>query len=83
MARQYRSYNNHWEFACNGVVIHITPTHFYRNYKEKTQLTKLAGVNFRAITEEVFAEAQKNSNYELSGLCCFRSDPVPLLWVNL
>jgi len=83
MARQHRSYNNHWELACNGVVIHITPTHFYRNYKEKTQVTKLAGVNFCAITEEVFAEAQKNSNYELSGLCCFRSDPVPLLWVNL
>ncbi len=23
-AREHRSYNNHWELACNGVVIHIT-----------------------------------------------------------
>lgn len=83
MARQHRSYNNHWEFACNGVVIHITPTSFYSDYKQQTQVTKLAAVNFRVLSEEVFAEAQKNGNYELSGLCCFKSDPVPLIWVNL
>lgn len=88
MARQHRSYNNHWEFACNGVVIHIRPidsyeTDSYQKYKEQTQVAKLAGVNFRAITEEAFAEAQKNNVYEFSRLCCFTSDPVPLLWVNL
>lgn len=82
-ARQHRSYNNHWEFACNGVVIHITPTDFYRRYKTQTQVKQLAGVNFRAVTEEVLAEARKNNNYELSRLFCFTSDPVPLLWVNL
>ena len=83
MARQHRSYNNHWEFACNGVVIHVTPTDFYRKYREQTQVKKLAGVNFRAITEEALVEAKENSNYEFSGLSCFTSDPIPLLWVNL
>jgi hypothetical protein len=83
MARQHRSYNNHWEFACNGVVIHITPTYFYREYKKQTKVTKLAGVNFRALVEDVFVDAQKNSNYELSKLSCFTGDPVPLLWLNL
>jgi hypothetical protein len=83
MARQHRSYNNHWEFACNGVVIHITPTNSYRKYREQTQVKKLAGVNFRAITEDAFVEANKNSHYEFSGLSCFTSDPIPLLWVKL
>ncbi len=83
MARQHRSYNNHWEFACNGVIFHITPTDSYREYKEQTQATKLAGVKFRAIAKEAFAEAQKNNDYQFSKLSCFMSDPVPLLWSNL
>jgi hypothetical protein len=82
-ARQHRSFNNHWEFACNGVIIHITPVDSYREYKKKTQVVKLAGVNFRAITQEAFAEAQKSNNYEFSRLSYFTSDPVPLLWMNL
>lgn len=82
-ARQHRSYNNHWEVACNGVVIHITPTDFYSKYKAQTQVTKLAGINFRAITEEAFVEARKNNDYEFSRLFCFTGDPVPLLWINL
>lgn len=83
IARQHRSYNNHWEFACNGVVIHITPTDYYQEYKKRSQVRKLAGVNFCAIVEEVFVDAQKNTNHELSRLSCFTSDPVPLLWLNL
>jgi GIY-YIG catalytic domain len=83
MARQHRSYNNHWELACNGVRFHITPTDSYSEYKEQTQPTKLAGVNFRAIAKEAFAEAQKKNDYEFSKLSCFTSDPVPLLWSNL
>jgi uncharacterized tellurite resistance protein B-like protein len=71
------------ELACNGVVIHITPTDSFRKYREQAQVKKLAGVNFRAITEEAFVEANKNSDYEFSGLFCFTSDPIPLLWVNL
>jgi hypothetical protein len=81
-ARQHRSFNNHWEFACNGVVIHITPTDNFKNYKNQSQVVKLAGVNFRAVIEEAFVDVQKNTNYELSGLSCFTSDPVPLLWSN-
>lgn len=83
MARQHRSFNNHWEFACNGVIIHITPVHSYRDYKKQTQVVKLAGVNFRAITQEAFVEAQKRNDYQLSRLSFFISDPVPLLWMRL
>lgn len=83
IARQHRSYNNHWEFACNGVVIHITPTDSYSEYREATQMTKLAGINFRAITQSAFTEGEQNNNHELSTLSCFTNDPVPLLWVNL
>lgn len=82
-ARQHRSYNNHWELACNGVVVHITPVDSYREYKKQTQLVKLAGVNCRAITQEAFSQARSKSNYEFSKLSCFTSDPVPLLWSNL
>lgn len=85
-ARQHRSFNNHWEFACNGVIIHITPVqaeNFYREYKKQTQGVRLAGVSFQAITQEAFAQAQKNNDYEFSKLSCFTSDPVPLLWINL
>lgn len=82
-ARQHRSFNNHWEFTCNGVIIHITPVHSYREYKKRTQVVKLAGANFRAITQEAFVEAQKSNDYEFSRLFCFTSDPVPLLWINL
>lgn len=82
-ARQHRSFNNHWEFACNGVIIHITPVNSYGDYKKQTQVVRLAGVNFRAITQEAFAEAQKRNDYEFSRLSCFISDPVPLLWTNL
>ncbi|OKH32080.1 excinuclease ABC C subunit domain protein [Calothrix sp. HK-06] len=82
-ARQHRSYNNHWEFACNGVIFHITPTDFYGEYKDKSNMTKLAGINFRVITEEVFAEAKKKNSYDFSKLSYFKSDPVPLLWSNL
>lgn len=82
IARQHRSFNNHWEFACNGVIMHITPVHSYREYKRQTQVVKLAGVNFRAITQEMFIGAQERGEYELSRLSCFLSDPVPLLWTN-
>lgn len=82
-ARQHRAYNNHWEFACNGVIFHITPTDSYREYKEQTQATKLAGVKFHAIAQEAFAEAQKKNDCEFSKLFCFTSDPVPLLWNKL
>lgn len=82
MARQHRSFNNHWEFSCNGVTIHITPTNFYRDYKDKTQVMKLAGVNFRAINQTAFIEAQTRNDYEFSKLSCFMNDPVPLLWIK-
>lgn len=82
-ARKHRSFNNHWEFACNGVAMHITPLDSYQDYKQTTQLVKLAGRNFRAITPEGLAEAQRNSRYQFAGLSPFITDPVPLLWTKL
>ncbi|NES72881.1 MAG: GIY-YIG nuclease family protein [Okeania sp. SIO2D1] len=79
-AREHRSYNNHWELGCNGVVIHITPVYWYSEYKKKTQKLKLAAVNLPAITPEAFSEAQKSNDYEFYRLSCYVSDPVPLLW---
>jgi hypothetical protein len=79
-ARQHRSYNNHWEFACNGVVFHVTPTDDYREHKAQTQTVKLAGVNFRAITETKFLELQANQSFEFANLVCYEADLVPLLW---
>ena len=34
-ARQNRSYNNHWEVACNKVIIHITPSDYYQELKSR------------------------------------------------
>lgn len=81
-ARQHRSFNNHWEFACNGVIIHITPINSYRDYKSQTQVVKLAGVNFRAISQEAFFKSQERNDYEFSRLSYFVKDPVPLLWID-
>jgi predicted GIY-YIG superfamily endonuclease len=79
-ARQHRAYNNHWEFACNGVIFHVTPTDNYRQHKMQTQIVKLARINFHAIAEVRFLEAQINNDYEFVNLFCYTSDPVPLLW---
>lgn len=79
MARQYKSYNNHWEFGCNGVIIHITPIRFYRDYKEHLKAIKLAGINCRAITQEALIEAQ-SINRLPSNFSVFIQDPIPLLW---
>ncbi|MDV3002448.1 MAG: UvrABC system protein C (plasmid) [Chroococcopsis gigantea SAG 12.99] len=81
MARQHRSYNNHWELACNGVVIHITPTDRYGEYKDRTERVKIAGVNFRAVSPSIFTEGNKKS-HELSSLSPYIHDPIPLFWVE-
>ena len=81
-AREHRSFNNHWEFACNGVVMHITPVDAYQEYKQQTQAVKLAGVSLRAVTEQVFSQAQGNPYSEFAKLSCFTIDPIVLLWKN-
>lgn len=82
-AREHRSYNNHWEFACNGVVFHVTPESFYGDLKQQTQIVKLAGVNLRVLTQEALSSVQEKSGKFSLGLSCFTTDPVPLLWTNL
>lgn len=82
MARQYRAFN-HWECACNGVIIHIMPTDCYRTYRTQSEMVKLAGVNCRAVTQALFSEAQRKNSPEVSRLSSFIADPVPLLWTKL
>jgi len=79
MARQYKAHNNLWKFGCNGVIIHITSTYFYRDYKEYTQAVKLAGINCRAITQEALVKAQKINRLP-ANLSVYTEDPIPLLW---
>jgi predicted GIY-YIG superfamily endonuclease len=81
-ARQHRSYNNHWEFACNGVVFHITPTDHYREYKLQTQVVKLAGINFRSLTDQAIGQAKEIHPDEFVNLSAYSTDPVRLLWRN-
>lgn len=82
-ARQFRAYNNHWEFACNGVILHVLPIDNYRNYKQKTDAVKLAGIKCRAINQESLFMAQTRDLCSVSGLNQFTTDPVPLLWPGL
>lgn len=81
-ARQNRSYNNHWQLGCNGVLIHIMPTDNYKELKAKTNSQYLAGIKLPSVTNADFSEMSSKYLYEFSGLSCFESDPVPLLWCN-
>jgi hypothetical protein len=81
MAKRYRAFNR-WECGCNGVIIEIAPTYSYREYKEKTAIVKLAGINCRAIARESFAEAFEKEIGDFSGLSCYAGDPIPLLWTR-
>lgn len=81
-ARENRSFNNHWYMACNGVMIHVTPTNYYRKLKEVTEPKELAGIKLRAFTEHAFSDVSSKYSYEFSGLSCFERDLIPLLWVN-
>ncbi len=82
-ARQFCAYNNHWEFGCNGVILHVLPIDNYRDYKQKTDIVKLAGINCRAINQESLFTAQTRDLSSVSGLAQFTTDPVPLLWPGL
>ena len=82
LARQNRSYNNHWEMACNGVIISITPTDNYKQIKSITNFQKLAGVKMRTIPEHDFKRMSNQYPYDFADLSCFVDDLVPLLWIE-
>jgi hypothetical protein len=82
IARQNRSYNNHWEIACNGVIIHITPTNHYKELKPIAHSSYLAGIKLLSLTEVGLSQMSSKYAYEFSGLSSISSDPIPLLWVN-
>ncbi|MBW4565729.1 MAG: GIY-YIG nuclease family protein [Mojavia pulchra JT2-VF2] len=80
-ARQNRSYNNHWQVACNGVILHITPSNNYKEFKSSTDSKELAGIKLRTLTKVALSEMSSKYPYEYSGISCLESDPIPLLWV--
>jgi hypothetical protein len=82
LARQNRSYNNHWEMACNGVVSHITPSNYFKELKKKTSFGKLAGIKMRVVTRDCFPDICSQYSYDFSGLTYFANDVVPLFWTN-
>lgn len=81
-ARKNLSYNNYWQVACNGVLIHITPTHYYKNLKLSTDTKELAGIKLRALTKVGLAEMSSKYSHEFLGICFYEKDPIPLLWIN-
>ena len=75
ISRIQSSYNNHWEIACNGVIIDITPTgelHF-KLMRDRAHSTwrKLAGVKIRAVNNPTANEPS---------LMPLIKDPIPLFW---
>ena len=81
-ARENRSYSNHWQMACNGVIIHVKPTDYYKDLKQRTDFKELAGIKMRAVTKLAFQEMDSRYYYEFSGLSCFSDDLVPLFWLS-
>jgi GIY-YIG catalytic domain len=75
MSRIQTSFNNHWEIACNGVILDILPTDAedYKNYRrpENSALRKLAGVKVRAF---------QSPNREGCNLQAMIDDPIRLFW---
>ena len=80
-ARQNRSYNNHWQVACNGVILHITPSNNYKELKPSTDSKELAGIKLQTLTKVALSEMSSKYPYEYSGISYLETDPIPLLWV--
>jgi hypothetical protein len=74
ISRLKSSYNNHWEFFCNGTLIDITPIDAtkFLGFKEPYFFTwrKLAGIKVRASTQA------------WEGNMPMIDDPIPLFWSN-
>lgn len=89
-ALENRTYNNHWEIGCNGVIIDITPEnglHQLAFFKERAIPWKLANVTIRALKSEDFLEIQEKtliSHYKCQELSPINIniDPIPILWKN-
>lgn len=87
-ARENRTYNNHWEIGCNGVILDITPEmglHQLAFFKEKAIPWKLANVTTRALKKEDLLEIQKKypssrNNFQALSPIDPNVDPIPVLW---
>lgn len=82
-ARRFRAYNNHCEFGCNGVILHVLPINNYREYKQTSNPVFLAGIRCQTVDQEIFLNNQSKGYYPFPGLTYFKTDPVPLLWPGL
>lgn len=89
ISRIKSSYNNHWEIACNGVIVDITPINRYdfKLLRDRNNSTwkKIAGINVRAITDfQVFKHCRTVSSLKniYSNLGIMIHDPIPLFWIN-
>ncbi len=87
-AKENRAYNNHWEIACNGIIIDITPSIGMREqefFKNKSVEWKLAGIKIKAIVEQDFVEMRNNYPAIMQRLPPLSPlkidyDPIPILW---
>jgi hypothetical protein len=75
VSRIQTSYNNHWEIACNGVILDIMPTDAedFRHYRrpENSAWRKLAGVKVKAF---------QSPSREGRNLLAMSDDPIRLFW---
>jgi hypothetical protein len=65
-ARERRAFNNHWQIACNGVIIDITPEnglYALEFFKTKSIPWRLANIKTRAIVEPNFTEMINHPHY--------------------
>jgi DNA-directed RNA polymerase subunit F len=89
ISRIKSSYNNHWEIACNGVIIDITPTNkdnikLLRN-SENSNWRKLAGIKLRTVNNFQgfeYLDFYDSFKREHPNLSIMVDDPIPLLWIR-
>ena len=87
-ALKNRTYNNHWEIACNGVILDLTPESGLQKlaiFKERAVPYKLANVKTRTVTQDDWNTFFKNSLSRLNHFAGIQAvdinrDPVPLFW---
>lgn len=89
-AKENRAYNNHWEIACNGVIIDITPeSGFYEVefINQESVPWRLAGIKTRAIIQPQFTNMISKYPSIIQDLLPLEAldadkDPLPLFWKN-
>jgi len=87
-AKENRAYNNHWEIACNGVMIDITPEngiYELKFLKESSKDWRLANVKMQALPPSAFTIMLEKHSFITTFLphlhpLDLNVDPIPLFW---